>query len=258
MPYTVTKNGKTFTELETDINSKTFLDIYKTIVVRMYPNSLFDGLDNGFVTDEGKYNGIKPYQLVVQIKVFDNKAPYNPDVLNEISDWQTENVDALIIEFDELQRVFDMGVRIDLILNWQQSAINVGVYNTFINFEIFKKAIIDANDDANLLLLEAENTILKTEADFQDRVNDKSKRIRLGIKAIATINQLNEDNSITGPQLIAQLSSTDVQAIMALLQTGSLISAKVQITGLVLTGLEPMDASYKTRIIAMIDKELGI
>jgi len=148
--------------------------------------------------------------------------------------------------------------RIDDIKHWYDAAQAVGQYTGYVNPALFKQAILDANDSAFVDALEAQDATLETQAQFNRNVFEKEQRIKIGNKVIATIAQLNEDNSITSQQMDTIFSDADVIRIMQTLQTGSLVTAKALIQALDVTGLAPMDESYKTQCVAIIDDYLGL
>jgi len=258
MPYTVTKNEQTFEQLETQINALAFRDVWPSVMARLYPSSAVENNSTGVEPGETLYDMLRPYQLSGNTRIYDTKLPYSPAVVDEVTDYKADLVTALTAEFDELQRVKDITDRVDALHNWRQAAINLGQYDTYVNVALFAKAIADADDTAFLALLEAEDASIQAELVFQSGVDEKESRMRLGTRIIAVINKLNEDSNITAEQLTAIFSNATIQQIMQALQTGSLLTAQALITPLDLTGLAPMDQSYKDRINSMINDYLGV
>ena len=255
--YTVTKNGKTFEQLEAEINALTFRGAWQTIMGRIYPGNGF--LDDSWAELEGEdlYNRIRPFQIVDGNRIFTTKLPYE-DIANELEVYKAELLSDLADEFDYLQREKDYTDRFSTLLHWRQSANELSIFPGDNNAAVLLKKIIDDDLEFELSILETKNAELTTEFDFQGRVDVMERGQSVGRRAVATIAQLNTDNSITPTQIATIYGNADVQSIITLLLTGSLISAKVQIQALDLTGLEPMDQAGKDRIVAMIDKALGL
>lgn len=255
--YTVTKDGKTFEQLETEINAKTFKSDWVEIFKRLYPGN--EVLDDSWdaLSGEQLYNRLRPFQMVDAQRIFTTKLPWT-DVQNELAAYKVDLLSDLSDEFDYLQREKDYGDRFNLLSHWRLAADELGLFQGYNNPSILLKKIIDNDLELELGQLETKDAEIKTEADFQARVDIMEQGQSVGRRAVATIAQLNNDNNVTAEQVAAIYGNADVQAIITLLLTGSLVSAKVQIQALDLTGLEPMDQAGKDRVVAMIDKALGL
>ena len=256
MPFTATKNGRTFEELELEINRTEFHDIWQVIMARLYPSSRIRNTALRGQRGEQFYRGIIPFQLAGEDEVFDTKLPYS-DVEDALQVWKDEKISDLNVEFTELQRRWDLHLRLKVLDQLFIAKGNLGLFAEFNNRDILEKHIIDNDMTAEIDLLEAENTRLVNETIFQEDVGEVTKRMALGNRAVATINKMNRDNSITTLQVQAILADTEIQLILQLLQTGALESAKTLIQAKDLSTVPPMDQSYKDRVIAMIDEYLA-
>lgn len=255
--YTVTKNGKTFEELESEINAKTFKSDWQNVLSIAYPGTSI--LDDSWPELSGidLYKRLRPFQLIDGSRVFATKLPYN-DINDILIQYKSDLLTGLTGEFDYLQREKDYGDRIANLSNWKLAANELSIFQDYNNIALLAKKIIDDNLIGELDALEIKNAEIQAEADFQANVDLMQQGQSVGSRVIAVIAQLNTDNNITATQLNTVYSSPSIQAILALLQTGALNSAKFQIQNLDLTGLEPMNDTYKTRTIAMIDEALGL
>lgn len=257
MPFTATKNGKTFDELELEINRLKFHQVWRVIMPRLYPNSRIRNNTLSGQTGQVFYRGLIPFQLISGEEVFDTKLAFD-DVLDELEAWKIEQVSELNVEFEELQRQHDLRQRIRSLKHLLQAKRNLNLFPNTNNSALIEKQIIDNNMEAELVLLEAEDIAIENEVLFQDDVDEVGLRMIVGNRIVATINKMNRDNNITISQVQAILADPEVQTILQLLQTGALESSKTLIEAKDLSSLPPMDQSYKDRVIAMIDRYLGI
>jgi len=233
---------------DASINARTFsVDYYEGILKGLYPFSSFELGNIAGLTGSALYDEITPYQLVSNVKVYDTKLPYSPNVTDEIPIYKLYEIARIGLAFRALS-----------LHNWKLSAVNAATLDTYSNLILFIEKIVDDNMATEMALIEVEDALLKSEFDFQVDVDEVELRMALGNRVIATINKMNRDNNITTAQVTAILSSIDVQNILTLLEVGSLENAKGLTQLISLTGLEPMDAGYKTRIIGIIDNYLGV
>ncbi len=255
--YTVTKDGKTFEQWQSEINAKSFDSDWGVILTRVYPDNLF--LDDSFqgLSGEYLYERIRPYQLIHGEKFFPTKLPWG-DIEQEVADYKSDLLAQLTAEFDLLQRREDYGVRIDNLPHFRVAADELGMFSDYGNMAVLKEKIIVDDLGFELEQIEAKHAAVQEEFDLEEGVNKKLLAQGVGNKIVATISELNTKNSITPAQLTTIYSNATIQSIIILLQTGALGSAKAQIEALDLTGLEPMDESYRTRIVGMIDDALGV
>lgn len=255
--YTVTKDGKTFDQWQTEINAKTFDSDWKIILLRVYPDNLF--LDDSYpgLSGEQLYKRIRPYQLINDSKFFSTKLPW-ADIEQEVADYKSDLLLTLTNDFDLLQRRKDYGERIDNLPHFRAAADELGMFSDFGNMAILKEKIIVDDLGFELDQIESKHAELVAEYNIQNGVDKMQAAQHVGNRIVATIAQLNTLNNINATQLQTIYGNPNIQAIIMLLQTGALASAKYQIENLDLTGLEPMDESYRTRIIGMIDTALGV
>lgn len=236
--------GKDKTTWQNEINAYTWESHTFEVLERLYPNSQFEHDDlTGFV-GEFRYNQIAPWQGDPENKVYDDKLPWQ-DVVDELAAYKSD-------ELAKIDRVF---IVLDL-NHWLEA-----VENASFSYNSFQELLADAETNENGLIfdqIKTEDDLLSARYLRDENIQLKMRTINHGTKVIALINYLNEQNSITPTQLSAIFGSADVINIMNALSTGSLNTAKALIQALDLTGLEPMDASYKTQCIELIDEFLGV
>ena len=235
---------KTRQELEDEANAISWETHYHQVMMRLHPHSDFEFGDLS-QTGEALYDEINPYQLAGEDRVYDTKLPWS-DVLAEVSDYRS----------DELQKIDRVYRGLDL-WNWGQAMHDTGVYADSIDFDHFLERVMDGSE-MDLLLLESADGAHKKRFDFGQGVQDRKKKMEVGLECIATVNYLNDLNSATDAQIAAQLSDPDVSLVMQSLQVGSLERAKAMIEAKDLSGLEPMDQSYKDEVIKLIDTYMGV
>ena len=238
--------GKDKATWDAEINAWIFDDIQNEILQRLYPNSLYEYGEITDETEEDLYDLISPYQLVGEVRVYDTKLAWN-DVLDDIEEYKTEQL-----------HIIDQRFRILSLHDWKQSATDLSLFLNFYNFELFMGEIISNDLEMELGLIEVQDALLETEHDFQSGVTEKVARIDLGKRVIATINYMNQENNITVPQLTAVLTDVDLINIMGALNTGSLLTAQSLMAAKDLSGLAPMDQTYKDRVNGMINDYLGV
>jgi len=244
MPYTVTKNGKTYSELDSELDALTIYDIGETVMSSVHPMHEIENINTGGEDEQEYYDNLRAFTLVVDIKVYATKLLY-VDFVGLMGAHIGLLKDSLIVEFDELQRVNDLTIRLDALKHWSQGAKEIGQHSGIPNFNTFKKIIIDANDTDLISALEAKDVAIQNEYVFQIGVEEKVARMVLGQKIIATINKMNDDNTITIEQLTTILTDATVSQIMQALETGSLLTAKGLMQLLDLGTVPPMDESYR-------------
>ena len=144
-------------------------------------------------------------------------------------------------------------LKLDPMTNWKEASKRASVYVDAINLDTLKQSIIDANDTAALNNIEAMHNNIVAELAYEAGIDERVRRIHLGIRIIATINKLNDDNNITAPQLTNILLDNDIQAMIGALQTGSLNMAKALINAKDVSSLAPMSNTYKTTVNKMIE-----
>jgi len=237
--------NNTRTELEDEANAITWETHYLACLQYVYPNSAFESGNLDGLSGEPLYDAISPYQVVGEDVVYDTKLTWL-DMQAEVSSYRQDQLDRI----DRVFRALDL-------YNWGQAMQDTGHYLDSIDQDDFIRKC-EEGSEVTLAALEAADTLNSDANTFNTGVREKVKRIEVGTLCVATINYMNEQNAITGPQLSAILGDTDIQAIMQLLQTGSLNTAKAQIQAKDLTGLDPMDQSYKDKIIGIIDNYLGV
>lgn len=235
--------SKTKSELDSEANAINWENSYHEIMKRLYPNSSFEYGDMN-MTGELLYNEIKPFQTAGEIKIYDNKYPWS-DVLTEVSEYKSD-------ELAKIDRVF-RGVAL---WNWYNAKESAGVFTGNMSREEFIY-LLESTDAATMTLLETKDLENKNKHDFDAGVIERKRKMEVGMKCIATVNYLNDLNNATDVQISAQLSDSDVSMIMQSLQAGSLARAKAMIQGKDLTGLEPMDQTYKDKVIELIDSYMG-
>jgi len=107
--FTVTRNGKTFEELEAQINSSSIIRSYPGVHRTLYTDDVrfnFQDLDGG-ETKEEVYN---------KIDVFNSSGPVTKrsfaEYLTAETAFKAALVQKLTYEFEALQEAFDLGVRL--------------------------------------------------------------------------------------------------------------------------------------------------
>lgn len=241
-------NGKTQSEWTTEISGYSWDQDHKAIMKRMYPNSNLQYLD-GWQTHSGEslYDRILPYQMVGNEKVYDTKLAYNPNVSSEVTSYQNDKTQ----EVNRAFRIINLG-------NWYQAKEDAGILSGNGNQALLIKHVVEAADETDLDAIEAAHAPLQAAYDEAVAVKAIEDRQAFGRKCVATVSFLNDSNSATPAQIDAIFSDADIQKIISALNSGSLETAKTLITAKDLTGLSPMDATYKTKINGMIDAYLGI
>jgi len=228
------------------VDSITWDSHYIQVMMRLYPNSGFQYGNKDGKSGQVLYDAIMPFQVVAGEKVYDTKLQWR-DVQAEVTAYKAD-----------LTREGDYAFRLLALHDWYQSKEDASLYSSANSLDSLIFHLLQEMDDTNLLAIEAADVPLKAAHDFEVGVAEKQARMALGQKCVATINYMNEQNSIEPAQVSAILGSSDVQNIMNALNTGSLNTAKALVTALDLTGLEPMDQSYKDKINGMIDDYLGV
>ena len=154
-------------------------------------------------------------------------------------------------DLDQLHRI-DLTFRVLGLFHWRLASENTGILTDYINPALFLKKIVNDDMETELALIEAEDTLLREEHEFEEDLVNDVEDMRVGGKMIAVVKKLNRDNSITGVQLGTIMSNPAVREIMELFRVGSLTAAEFKLNELDLTGLEPFDDSYKVRIQRML------
>lgn len=253
--YTVIKDGKTYEEHLDEIAAKTFDTDWETILQNVYPGSYF--LNDSFpgLTGQALYDRIRPYQMAGNTKIFGAKLAWS-DIQTAVAEYKAALEDKLTLEFDYLQRSHDFSERINNLPHFRSAADALGMFSDFGNMAILKEKIISENLEDELSQIESKHAELVLEIELQKNVDLIQEKIAVGNRIISTIAYLNTQNNITPEQLQNIYSNQTILGIITLLQTGALGSAKYQIQNLDLSNLAPMDESYRTRIISMIDEVL--
>lgn len=236
--------NKTRQELEDEANAITWETHYHQVMMRLHPHSDFEFGDMS-QTGEALYDEISPYQLVGEDRVYDTKLPWT-DVQTEVTDYRD----------DELQKIDRVYRGLDL-WNWGQAMYDTGIYSDSINYDDFIRKC-ESGTEAAMVSLETSDTAAENAHVFREGVQDRKRKMEIGSECIATVNYLNDLNGATDAQIATQLSDPDVSLVMQSLQVGSLERAKAMIEAKDLTGLEPMDQSYKDEVIKLIDTYMGV
>lgn len=232
-------------EVESEIESLNFDNDYKLLLSKIYPHSLLEVGEVSGRSGESLWDAIEPYQLVNGSKVYDTKISW-VDLQSEIAGYKTE-------ELGRIDRVY-RGLSL---VDWNGSSRGIEGYDGYSNKHFFLEALYNDFNDFKLQQIESADQVTREEYIFQQGVAEKKSRMDLGQRCIAAVNYMNDMNSVTNLQVQIQLSSAELQQIMQALNTGSLETAKALVLALDTTGLEPIDQTYKDRIIAMIDSYLG-
>ena len=98
---------------------------------------------------------------------------------------------------------------------------------------------------------------LNVDRAFEQNVNSKIAKCDFGKYLIALILQLNEENEITIEQSQNIFSSNNINALIVMLQTGSLETARAIISSIDLTNLAPFNEEYRSLLISKINEYLG-
>lgn len=233
--------GMTRSQWEALISGYTFADVFGTIMRRLYPNSKFEyGLMEG-LNGEALYDVITPYQTVAGERAYDTKLLW-VDVDAELEKYKAEETKKIDLRF----RVYGL-------YNWAQAASDAGVFTDYTNQELLINDIIEQNLETDLLSMESADDALRLEGEFQQGVQQTKVRIAFGQDIIATINYMNAVNAITANQSFAILGDIDIKHFLEALQVGALETAQALMAAKDLTGLAPMDQTYKDRIDSMIN-----
>lgn len=258
MSYTVTKNGKTYETLLAEIDALNINQIWQGVFELMYPMHEYENLNSTYVEGEEEvyYDSLQIFQLVSGEKIYGVKLPFSDYQTVELT-YKQNLKDDETDWFEETQRVFDLNARMDALFNWKQAADNVNEYVDYVNFALFKKAIIDANDSAALDLVEAEDSLLKAADDFEKDVDKKVKDIAFGQRLVAYLSKLNSDNNITPAQLTAIYSNAEVQSLISTLSTGSLNTSIALMQSIDLAGLEPITETERTFLVGKLENYLS-
>lgn len=256
MSYTVTKNGKTFDQLSAEINGLTLRDRYKEVFEVFYFGQSYENL-RFQLEDPDFYQAFRAFTQVDGQKVYSSKIPYQ-DVVSELINQKQGLITDLTSEFDLLQAQKDVGDRVDALTYWFEASEKVGTYPTQVSKKALRDFIVAEGDMTYLSDLEAEHATIVDEKNFESEVQVQRSHMDFGRNLIALISQLNKQNNITVQQTQTIFSNESVQSIIALLENGALETAKAATQALDVTGLEPLDETYKTRIIGKIDEKLGL
>ena len=255
--YTVTIDGKTYEEHQAEINARSLESHRYEIFEKVYPNNSI--LDDSFpgLTGEALYDRLRPYQTVGNNKIFTTKLTWE-DMQQGIADYKSDELAKITSRFDIEQRREDYGARLDNLPHFRAVADELGMFSDYGNMAVLKEKIIVDDLDFELTQIENKHAEVAAEFELQAGVEQKVVAQQIGNKIVATISELNVRNNITPTQIATIYGNATIQSTIMLLQTGALGSAKAQIEALDLTGLEPMDEDYRTRIVGMIDDALGV
>jgi len=248
MSYTVTKNNKDHEACLADIDAYTSENVWQEVFSNMYPMHEYENSNTEYVDESSYYDSIQIYQMVSESKVYGVKLLFD-DYQTAFNSHIQSLKDAETAWFDEAQRVNDLGIRLDALNHWKGSANIEGSYASYSNYALFKRDLIEADDTVVLAEIEAQNAILEASHAFEASVDAKQEKITKGLRVIAYISQLNEDNNITDAQMITLYSDEGVKNILLSLQTGALGTALTQVQALDLTGLEPITGTERTIIV---------
>lgn len=240
--------GKTQQEWQDDINAYTFSlgSKWLEVMERLYPFSQFEFDHDDQTEGELLYNEILPFQMVDDSRVYDTKLPWQ-DVVDELTEYISESLSGIDLRFRTIN-----------LFNWYDATRNTETLDSFDEFWLFSDHVVENNLDAELTILEAEDSDLLAESQFQEGVREKVARINIGIEAIATINKMNEDAGITTLQLQAILIDPDIQNAMISFQTGSLLTGQAIINAKDISLLPPLSQAHKDKINSLIDGYLGV
>ena len=252
----ILRNGKTYDELNAEIDALTIKDTWVSVMPVLYENMLFANQNSEGATGELFYKGIKVYQEVDGKKVFSTKLPYS-DYLEAETQYKNALKDDLTVSFTLLENEKLLGDRFDDLKSPLLAAARLSIFTSYKNKDLLRKHVISTGDDANLTLLEAEDLLIEDEDTFQGEVEVNEKKIRFGQRVLATLGAYNERNNVTALQSAAIMSNTDVQTIVALLQVGAIETSRPLIAALDLTGLEPLTETERTAILALVDDHLS-
>lgn len=256
MSYTVTYKGKTFNEYQTEINALTLRDEYKTIFGARFPNSTYENVRLN-LNGENFYNSFRSYQLVNGSKVYDAKPAYS-EIEADLSQLKADKLAEITDIFDDLQFREDTKSRIESLTYWLEACHEVDTYPTPNSRKELMDLVVQTRDLVYLTAVETAHATIAASKTFESNVAERQKRIVFGQRLIAVISQLNEDNNITVAQTQTIFASASVQQIIGLLQNGALETARGAIQALDITGLDPVDESYKTELINRINDYLGL
>jgi len=246
--YTVLKNGKDYDTCISDIDAYTSENVWREVFADMYPMHEYENSNTEYTSEASWYDNIQIYQTVAESKVYGVKLlidDYTTAFDSHIQDLK----DIETAWFDEVQRVNDLTIRLDALNHWKGSADIEGTYASYTNYALFKRDLIQGDDTVALAEIEAQNALLEASHAFEASVDAKQEKITKGLRVIAYISQLNEDNSITDAQMLTLYSDTEIRNIILSLQTGALGTALAQVQALDLTGLDPITETERTVIV---------
>lgn len=257
MPYTATKNGKTYTELKAEIDNATFKDWWMEISDRIYPSHLVDNLNSGGETEQIFYSNLQYYQFSGEDKIIAPKFPWTI-IQTDMDALRLEKNNALTVEFDQLQLKKDLSDRLDAIENWKEATENAALYSGYSNKEVWKSVVIADNNELNIQQIEAEDISLASKYDQVKRVNNRKKEREFGGYCIDLLRDLNSQNNITIAQANVIFANSDIQAAISMLSAGSLPSAYELIKVMDITGLDPMTETERAIIVNELEIFLGV
>ncbi len=143
--------------------------------------------------------------------------------------------------------------KLNTMTHWKEASIRSNQYQDATNLDDLKDKLTTANDSIALNNIENMHNMILAEMEYESDIDERVRRIHLGIRIVATINKLNDDNNITGPQLTNIMMDNDLRAILSLLQGGALDSAKDMFNAKDISNLAPMNNTYKTKVTKMIE-----
>lgn len=237
MSYTVTKNGKTYTEVVAEINARTVDGYLGLLIERIAPGE--------------PYSFVDPEIIDYANLIFDNiPKPSLATFESELASYKTEAIAAETAWFDYEQRSKDWTARAETLRDFRAAYTKAG--ETASNPAILLKEIIDADDEPRLAAIEAQDAAVIAEFSKNQKLVEKANRMSHGLETVALISYLMDEKLATEADVTALMSDPSVQAADAFLRGGALATARTLIAGLDMTPFL-LDESDRTVILAKID-----
>jgi len=196
------------------------------------------------------FSGVPSYATLVM----QNKPMLDifEDELAEFKVDEQARIDAIFVELNARKALQD---RIDAIpVDFIEVARLAG--NNETNMELLKKRILDEKDEALLASLEAQVPAAQVDRAKNSGINQALQAIEGGKRIVAYMNALNAAKNPTALQVKAVLQDADLSLIKALLESGSLATAKVEIEAYTPSGI--ITQADKDAILAELNSLLGL
>jgi len=212
-----TYEGKDLATWTAEINGYEVDDVISDLVTRLYENLL-----QAYDPEEQTYNNLQ----------MENKPPLSV-FEDELVDFKVDELARVTAIIAELDRIAALSTRLDALPNIYEAVQLESLGGTWTDMSALIKHIKDDDDEALLAQLETHTAAIQANINKEAGIQQALFAREGGKRIVAFMNALNAAKPLTTAQVKLVLQDPDLNLIKSMLESGSLLTAKEEITAYV-------------------------